>query len=197
MRRRDFLASSGAAALAATAPPIMAMAVQPAAAAPAPPMLAWAFDVRYGEYRDTVVAATADDAHARMIAEHFDCDLNANCPRRTRTSQDDCVHEDCCCSEVGMSDVERVPNLDAAAARGEITLTDYQSAGWGMVCIRAGCEPMGGDWEVVDGEAVCNECMTIEEWRAVNPEHAAELIEDARVDALTDEEYEREFGVRA
>jgi hypothetical protein len=32
--------------------------------------------------------------------------------------------------------------------------------------------------------------MTLGEWDVVNPKHAAELREDARIEAMTDEEFE-------
>ncbi len=194
--RRDFLTSAGAVALASTLPSVPVTVVPAAVAPPSTPMLAWSFDIKHGDYRDTVIAATKEEAHAKMIAEHFD-DLADNCPRLTLGNHDECTCEDCGCTENGMSSVEREPRLDKAAARGQITMDDYRSAGWGMVCDRCGGEPHGGDWEVVDSVAVCNDCMTIDEWRVVNPEYAAELVEDARIDAMSDDEYNREFGENA
>jgi len=152
-------------------------------------MLAWAFDIKHGDYRDTCIAPTAEEAHAIMISERYDCDLADNCPRRTHGSTEECAEADCGCADVCMSEVEREPKLDAAAARGVITIDDYAGAGWGYVCDRCGGEPMGGDWEPIDGVAVCNDCTTIEEWRRIRPAYAAELEEDARIDAMTDAEY--------
>ena len=189
LSRREALKGIVAAPL-ASALPVAAVAGVLPVAEPVAPMLAWAFDIRYGDYRDTVIAATKEEAHARMIAEHFDCDLDDKCPRRTLGIEDECTIEDCNCTDCGLSSVEREPRLDAAASRGEITMDDYRSAGWGMVCNRCGGEPMGGDWEVVEGSPVCNECMTLGEWDVVNPKYAAELREDARIEAMTDEEFE-------
>lgn len=191
--RRDFLAGASAVAAASVLPlPMSATVVAPSAAPVAPPMLAWAFDISHGDYRSTVIAPTKAEAHAAMINEYFECDLDERCPRRVHDSEDECTMEDCGCTDSGMSSVEREPSLDAAAARGSIEIDDYHRAGWGYVCDRCGGEPVGGDWEVVDGVPVCNDCMTLDEWRVVNPKYAAEMEEEARLDALTDEEYERE-----
>ena len=196
--RREFLASAGAAAAASVLPlPAAAAYVAPVAAPVAPPMLAWAFDIRGGDYRATVIAATPEEAHAAMIAEHFDCDLHDDCPSRVYGNDAECELEDCCCQDVGMDKVYREPNLDAAAQRGSIEIEDYAKAGWGYVCDRCGGEPGGGDWQPIGGVAVCDDCITIEEWRAINPKYAAEREEQARLDAMTDEEYEREFGKTA
>lgn len=196
--RRDFLASIGATAVASAVPSAVHAATTAAVAIPtilpAPPMLAWAFDIKHGDYRDTCIAATAQEAHAEMINQWFDSDLADNCPRRVYGNTDECTSEDCNCQDCGMDEVKREPLLDTAAARGAITIADYHCAGWGYVCDRCGGEPGGGDWEPVDGLPVCDDCITIEEWGAINPEYAAELREDARVDAMTEAEYEAEFS---
>lgn len=190
--RRDVL--KGGAAVAVSAMPVAQVIPVPSSPAPATPMLAWSFDIRHGDYRDTVIAATKAEAHAAMIADHYDCELHDECPRRMPDSEAECTHEDCECGDLGVSEVSREPRLDKAAARGQITIDDYCSAGWGYVCHRCGGEPLGGDWEAVGGEAACHDCMTIEEWRTINPAYAAELEEGARIDAMTDEQYEREIG---
>ena len=169
--------------------PVGPVALAEAAPVVARPMLAWAFDVRHGDYRSTVIAATRKEAHALMIAEHFD-EVDENCPRNDPDSEDECTIEECGCVDSGMSTVEREPNLDEAAARGDITIEDFHEAGWGYVCDRCGGEPRGWDWHPVGGAPVCDDCITIEEWRVINPKHAAELEEDARLDAMTDAEFE-------
>ena len=186
LTRREALKGIAAVPIAASMP---TATVALPATEPVAPLLAWAFDIRYGDYRDTVIAATKDEAHARMIAEHFDGDLADDCPRRILGSEDECAIEDCQCTDCGLSSVDREPRLDCAASRGEITMDDYRSAGWGMVCNRCGGEPMGGDWEVVDCDPVCNDCMTIKDWQAVNPKYAAELLEEQRIEAMTDDEF--------
>lgn len=187
--RRDVI-RGGAAIVAATLVPAVPVGVVALAeAAPAAPMLAWAFDIRGGDYRSTVIAPNAKTAHAMMIDEHFDCDLADDCPRRIYGNKAECTVDDCNCDDSGMGQVERDKHLDAAAARGEITIEDYHAAGWGYVCARCGDEPMGGDWEPVDGDPVCNDCITIDEWRKINPKHAAELEQDALLDGMTDEQF--------
>lgn len=193
--RRDILRGSAAVVAASTLPAVSIGAVAfaeaiPAPTPPAPPMLAWSFDIRHGDYRSTVIAPDAETAHALMIDEHFDCDLADDCPRRVYGNKDECTAEDCNCSDSGMDEVRREPLLDAAAARGDITIEDYEDAGWGYVCDRCGGEPMGGDWHSVEHVAVCNDCITIEEWKVINPKHAAELEEDALIDGMTDEEFD-------
>lgn len=193
LTRREALKGIVAVPLAAAVPAVAVAEALPVAE-PLAPLLAWAHDIRYGDYRSTIIARTAEEAHQFMIAEHYDCDLADDCPRRTYGSKDECTCEDCGCDDCGMSSVEREPKLDAAAASGSIEIEDYHAAGWGMVCNRCGGEPMGGDWEVVGGDPVCNDCMTFEDWDAVNPKYAAELREDDRINAMTDEEYDREFS---
>ncbi len=195
MRTRRDILRGGAATAAATllpAVPVGAVAIAeaaPVAAPAAPPMYAWAFDIRHGDYRATVIAPDAPSAHAQMIDEYYDCDLADDCPRRIYGNTDECEVEDCNCGDSGMGKVERDKHLDAAAARGEITVEDYHAAGWGYVCNRCGGEPMSGDWEPVAGDPVCRDCITLDEWKQINPEYAAELEEDALIDGMTDEQF--------
>lgn len=193
LTRREALKGIAAVPLVAAMPAAAVAATLPIAE-PLAPLLAWAHDVNYGDYRTTVIARTVEEAHRLMIDEHFDCDLVEDCPRRIYGNEDECVADDCSCADCGLSSVEREPALDAAAARGSIEIEDYHAAGWGYVCDRCGGEPGGHDWQPVDSLPVCDDCMTLPEWDVVNPRRAAELREDARVDTLTDEEYEREFS---
>lgn len=189
--RRGILKGGATVAAVATMPavPVGVVAFAETVAAPSAPMLAWSFDICCGDYRSTVIAPDASTAHALMIDEHFDCDLADDCPRRVYGNEDECAVEDCGCRDSGMDKVRREPRLDAAAARGDITVEDYAKAGWGYVCDRCGGEPGGGDWEPVHGRAVCNDCITIDEWWKINPKYAAELEEDAKIDAMTDDEF--------
>lgn len=173
--RREFLKGAGTAAAVAVMPVAFPQVAVPAVAAK---QLAWSFDIAHGDYSATVIAETADDAHAQMIYEHFDVDLADDCPRRMHGNDDECTAEDCNCQDSGISNVKREPRLDAAAARGDITIEDYYRAGWGYQCARCGDESSEGDWRPIDGMAVCHECTTVDEWRRIDPDRAAELEED-------------------
>lgn len=172
LTRREALLGMAAVPVAAAIP----SAVGPVAADAATPLLAWAHDVSSGDYRTTVIARTAEEAHRLMIEEHYDSDLADDCPRRIHGSTDECQSAECGC-DFGVSCVEREPALDTAAARGSIELEDYHAAGWGYVCDRCGGEASGWDWQPVGGFPVCDYCMTVDDWQVVNPERAAELRE--------------------
>lgn len=69
---------------------------------------------------------------------------------------------------------------------------DMKNAGWTHNCDRCGYDTPD-DWDIVGDEAVCNECMTIEDWDAVNPKYAAELREEQQIEFW--EEFAETVGV--
>lgn len=58
---------------------------------------------------------------------------------------------------------------------------DMKNAGWTHNCDRCGYDAPS-DWEIVGDEAVCDECMNLEDWDLVNPKYAAELREEQQIE---------------
>ena len=61
----------------------------------------------------------------------------------------------------------------------EATPADWLRAGQGYLCDRCGNEEGFGDGYVINGDAVCIDCMTLEDWKTEDPEHYAELVAEA------------------
>jgi hypothetical protein len=60
----------------------------------------------------------------------------------------------------------------------EATPADWLRAGHGYICDRCGNEGGFGDGYVVEGDAVCIDCMTLDDWKTEDPELYAELIDE-------------------
>lgn len=58
---------------------------------------------------------------------------------------------------------------------------DMKNAGWTHNCDRCGYDTPE-DWEIVGDEAVCHECMEIDDWESVNPKHVAELRQEREIE---------------
>lgn len=65
---------------------------------------------------------------------------------------------------------------EAFDGKSDPTPGDWMRAGIGHVCSRCGYEahPDSGGQGIGD-EAVCEECITLADWDAIDPEYAAEL----------------------
>lgn len=61
---------------------------------------------------------------------------------------------------------------------GEPSPADWLHANMGTLCDRCDCETHSEDGHAVGKEAVCEDCMTVEDWDIVDPEYAAELRAD-------------------
>jgi hypothetical protein len=86
----------------------------------------------------------------------------------------DCDCEWCC--TIGALEAERKPMWDG---KRDVTPGDWLRSGTGHICSRCSYEtfPEEGGHGVGD-EAVCAECMTLEDWDIVDPEHASEIRAD-------------------
>lgn len=62
---------------------------------------------------------------------------------------------------------------------------DMKNAGWTHNCDRCGYDTPE-DWEIVGDEAVCHECMEIDDWEGVNPKYAAELRQEREIEFWED-----------
>jgi len=66
----------------------------------------------------------------------------------------------------------------------EATPADWLTAGFGYICDRCGNEDGFGDGHVINGDAVCVDCMELADWKIADPDYYAEQI-----DELLTEEY--------
>ena len=176
LNRRSFLQAS--AAVVATA--VAAIPAATAASASMPPLHVWTVGTA-GEYDwFPVHAATEAEARAEWLSENgFGgiCEIveagaaaNAEC---------DCDY----CRKASGLDVGRVEQWDGRPLD-QITPADWLTIGMGHTCSRCGYEThedCGG--RAIGKEAVCEECMTPQDWDIVDPDRAREL----RIDEDRDE----------
>lgn len=154
MNRREFLKSTVAAAAVMALPaPLLS---SPAAVAPATTPM-WAVGTP-GVYNYAPIAANTMEEAIKFFLEENDHLYEAD-------------------GSVGCElEAVRVKSWDNI---GWPKNADWLRAGMGTHCDRCGYETSydqcGHD---IADEAICEECMTIDDWKIVDPERAAELLED-------------------
>lgn len=163
--RREAL-SLGAGAFACVAIP----AGSALAAAPViePVTTSWLVGSTDGEWDWQHIVAKTEELARREWATEYSSG-KCECGTEHYPDPGDC---DFCCA-IARSDVRRIPEWDGkdAASRG-----DWIRAGMGCWCSRCENETYGeANGHAIGDEAVCEECMTIEDWEIVDPEYAAEL----------------------
>lgn len=166
INRREAFTLAAAAAVSAAIPSIPFAA--PAAAGAAAPLLpVWAVG-EPGEFNWDMVRALTEDEAKAIWAEDRCGVCECECEDKQNPSGD-C--EFCC--EVRAAEAQRYPQLDAKA---EITPADWLRVGMGHICSRCSYETFreeGG--HPVGNEAVCQDCMKLEDWDIADPERAAEI----------------------
>lgn len=161
--RREAIALTGAAAVVATAP-LPAVSATLTSGTPALP--AWAVGTP-GDWNWQHIRAESEGAAIRAwVSDEYGI---SPC-ERGETCGDGCDY----CEIADSIQAERLPRwdgLDRPPNNG-----DWLDAGMGAYCNRCGYETdpdCGG--RNVNGDAVCEDCMTIEDWEQIDPEHAEEL----------------------
>lgn len=168
--RREAL-KLGAASIAATVAAPAAF-VDEAIATPAPRLPAFVVGTP-GEFDWIFVrAATAEAAKRAWLDENGHC------------HKDHCEADECACKGWDEADACEhcfAPDIDAERAESldEVdnpTPGDWIRAGFGHTCSRCSYETCGdAGGQGVGDEAVCGDCMTLDDWDAIDPAHAAEL----------------------
>lgn len=174
MTRRFLLAAAAVTAGALALPPTFAAeaAALPHPLPSPPPMPAWcvgtpdAFDWR------VIRAQTRDEA---VLLWRQDESGMASCGCSPDEERE--------CEFCGTADTEavRTPSIDTIA---EPTRGDWIRAGLGAYCARCDNETFaecGGHG--VGDDAVCEDCMTPEDWQIADPERYAQMLADAAEDA--------------
>ena len=150
--RRQFLTTASAIAIAAALPLPSAVAA-PLPAPSATPM--WAVGSP-GEFNWQPIAADTIEEAIRIFAEDHDY-----------------LEEDG--SFTAELDGQRCKSWDGIGKPGP---ADWLREGLGTYCSRCDYETfLDSGGRVVGAEAVCEDCMTIADWRIVDPEYAAEIEE--------------------
>lgn len=162
--RRFLFAAAAVTSAAAAIPPLPALAVEAAPAAPQPLLPAWVVGRPDCFDWEIVRTNSADDA-LRQIALSRAGGLSCQCEET----------EDCdFCGALQELEVIRVAHMDNIE---KPTPADWLRADCGHCCSRCGYEtfPEEGAHPIGD-EAVCEECMTPEDWQIADPERYAEMI---------------------
>ena len=165
MTRRFLLAAAAVTSASATLPSVPALAIEAAPAAAPPPLPAWVVGTPDCFDWQIVRIATADEALRDMalskVGQPCDCsgDEDVECEF---------------CAALQRLDVIRAPHMDGIE---NPTPADWLRADCGHCCSRCGYEtfPEEGGQPVGD-EAVCEDCMTPEDWQIADPERYAEMI---------------------
>lgn len=173
--RRNFLALSGA-AIAASIVPFTAAAAPVAAVAKAP-LPTWIVGTP-GEWDHEIIRAATREAAIRFRAEECDADED---DEPTEGGFCEC----CACTDAAGYEATRVPQWDGRPVK------SIGSGDWLQVAFAANCERCSHETDHdtgynVAGKAVCEDCMTLEDWDIVDPELAAEkradLVETSHVE---------------
>jgi hypothetical protein len=161
INRREAIKLGGAAVVATAVPAL------PVAAVAEPPLLAFVVGTP-GEHDGLfVLARTAQEAFSEWRAErigHTDGEACAICEN---------LPCDCDINHYAT----RVKRWDGL--KGEPTGGDWIDAGFGYICDRCNYEIGGScDGHNVDGLAICEHCMTLDDYRKTDPETYAEMVEE-------------------
>lgn len=189
INRRTMLALTGSAAVA------VALPSAPLGAVPAPsqslPLPAWAVGTPGETDWMHIVARSADDARRAWVSEKVGgsgCEvaeeiadaggLEAYLADGGEPPSDPCECE--WCASLAYAEAERIKTWDGKP-EGSASNADWLNAGMGSNCSRCGyeCSSREGTGHAVVCDAVCGDCMTIADWRVVNPKHAAKFEADA------------------
>lgn len=157
MNRREFLQTTAATAVLA-ALPVPVHAIAPAIAAPPVLTPMWAVGSP-GKWNWQPIAADTLEEAIRIYAED-----------NGYINEDDEIETEL--------DGQRCKSWDA---KDHILPADWLREGIGHHCDRCGYEtdPFSGGRAVGD-EAICEDCLTIADWQVIDPEYAAELLENLK-----------------
>lgn len=167
MNRRELL-KLGTSALVVAAMPMTALQ------AVAPPLPAWAVGVPDEWNWDAFHAATEHEARLQWVEGWCD----PTCEQGGDAGREGCDCESC--ERYFSAEVMRRPMWDGKDVRpGSV---EWFNADCGANCDRCGYETSRDECgQVVAGKIVCSDCLTIEDWRLIDPEYAAELEDEELV----------------
>lgn len=174
--RRDVLRGAAAVASVAVLPPMPMVSTAVAAAPTAEPLLAFMVGTP-GEFDGAFV-------RARNIKEAFEIWGEEQGHMAGSDECENCYDPQkpdapCSCDPAYYAlRMEQWDNL-----KGEPSGGDWLDAGLGYICDRCNYETFSGDGYNVNGDAICTDCMTLADWKVVDPEHYAEEVDQL----LTDE----------
>ena len=169
LTRREAIKLGGA-AIAATAVPIPA-GIE--AAADVLPLPAWTVGTP-GE-RNWIVAYARTETEA--LAEWITANIGEPCEGCPRGST---VPTEEVCECYGEVVADRSKSFDKYHAENEVPPHALFDAGWDMDCHRCGYETNQDECgHTVDKEIVCEGCMTWADYQKADPEHFAEMLDNA------------------
>jgi hypothetical protein len=184
LNRRQLMIGAAVSAVAATVP------VSAAVATPAPPLLGWAVGQEDKLNWKLIFAESRTEAIREWATLEYGSECCEDCGRNFVTGAIDPEHddEDCTCRCFELH-VNREKHLDKYAGAEKVPESAKYAAGWVMECDRCGyghdsAFPAYDHGRMLDDDTyVCDECITLDEWKAIDPEYHAELIEDAAAEA--------------
>ena len=164
MLTRRFILAAAAATAAASSLPAGAAAPPPPSA---PPMPCWIVGTD-GDFNFQIVRAATREQAIRLLAEE-ESGLTA-CECREEPFGRCC---DLC--RYASRDAYRAEHFDTIAAP---SAADWLRAGLAHTCSRCDYETFNDTGWAVGDEAICEECMTVEDFDVVDPARAAEMREE-------------------
>lgn len=177
--RRDILRGSAAVAAAAVLPAVPISAAVLAEVVPAaPPLLGWSIGTEGSMDWEAVFAPTKEEAVKEWLSIKGTCD---GCPHDTGEN------DVCECYPDIMG--HRSPAFDAHVNAAAVPDIAKHEDGWcNIECDRCGnTSDETTSWDVnrvIGSEIVCEDCMTLADWKVDDPEHYEMLVDD-----LLTEEY--------
>lgn len=157
VNRREFLTTTAAAAVVPLMPALASPVVVGVDMARAPSVTMWAVGT-WGEYNWQPVAAETEEDAIRQVAEW----------------------DDMVCPDTGELEV----HYDATRCKAwdnlkrDPTPADWLRANMGHICDRCGYEVCSDDGHPIGDLAICEGCVTLDEWEIIDPERAADIRGD-------------------
>ena len=190
--RRTMLALTGSAAVSAVVPSMAVATTMPVKSGSG---IAWLVGTP-GEFDyQHIVAQTAEEARRRWVNDRIGgsgCEVIEEIASAggleaylADGGEPPAVYCDCeWCNAFHGCDANRIPVWDGRA-EGSPTHADWLREGMGTFCDRCSyeCFEAEGTGFAVGDKAVCEDCMTLADWRIVDPKRAAELEAEEAEDA--------------
>lgn len=180
--RREFLALTGGAVAASALPP---SAVAAPVATPAPPPLFPAWEVGTEDWPNWRVIYAETEARAKQIfREESGGGICEGCDGiRCAELDPDGECENSSIEARGISEKVLTPKPFEGDAGADKPM--MKALGWWHHCDRCHYDE-ATDWEIVGDEAVCGDCMELEDWATVNPKYHAQLLEEQQLEFWED-----------
>lgn len=179
--RREFLVGASAVVAAGSVGiPTGGAPIAAAESTAAPTLMAYVVGTPGEHDGQAIWAANARDAFEQWAHDRGSLDHDGiceYCDNWERNAEGDAVlTRPCSCDEKYYT--TRIKAWDGLSDQ-HLSTGDWIDAGFGSFCERCGNETSSDDAYNREGDAICNDCMTLADWKVVDLERYQELLDEA------------------